>query len=118
MVGSRVGGHVAVKIVAERKLPGISPILWDIGVLVLFLHGLRSAREPSRMTVTERACGWIARVCQRGISINPRIGAKVAVESVVLLEDDDHVVHRALDDRCRPRVRSRRRHWFGFGRWD
>src|SRR6516164_1655947 len=115
MVRSRIAGHVGIKIIAERELLSVSPVLGDIGLLVLLADGHSRAREPGRVVVAERSGGRIGSVRQRVVSIRAGEGAKVAVEGVVLLQDDDHVFHRTLGDRARARGRSRWR--AGLGAW-
>src|SRR5215472_13635790 len=101
MVGSGIAGHICIKVVAERELLGVSPVLGDIGLRVLLAHSRSGTGEPSRMIVAESTGRWISGVCQSGVAVGAWEGAKVAVEGVVLLKNDDHVFHGPLGDRAR-----------------
>ena len=91
MIGSGITGDISKKVVAQRKLLGVSPVGSDVGLVVLLAHRPGSAFEPSRVIVRKRALRRIGSVRQVRNSVNAGERPKVAVESVVFFKDDNDV---------------------------
>src|SRR5215469_16293053 len=105
MIRSGVAGDIAEEVITQRELLGVGPVRCDVGLQVLLAYGFGSAREPSSVVVGKRAGRRVGSVRESRVSLGAGKGPEVAVEGMVLFENDDDMLKRTFGDgdtRARP----------------